>query len=311
MKKWILKAIVQKTISYFPFSHQFNFFFQKYITKGVYLSDEYFEDRLAHAANHLKGYTQLTGKSIPERTLELGTGWYPVVPFTLFLCGSSQIHSIDISKLTNKERLITTLLKFKEYFDDSEKKKHFVSIPFLPDRLQLFNQLTENATTLSEAEISECLNLKLSVTDATKTNYENNYFDLVHSNNTFEHVYPEVLKKILVEFNRITKKKSGVNSHFIDMSDHFAHFDKTITIYNFLKFSEGEWKWIDNSIQPLNRLRFADYISMYNELNIPVSFFENRPGDISEVKSLEIDSAFKKYSFEEIAISHSHIYSLN
>lgn len=311
MKKWILKAIVQKTISYFPLSHQFNFFFQKYITKGVYLSNEYFEDRLAHATNHLKGYKQLTGKTIPEKTLELGTGWYPVVPVTFYLCGATEIHSIDIFKLTNKERLITTLLKFKEYFSDPEKKKHFDSIPLLPDRLKSLNQLIEKAAVLSEHEIVRNINLMLSVTDATKTNYSDNYFDLVHSNNTFEHVYPQVLRKILLEFNRITQRYSGVNSHFIDMSDHFAHFDKSISIYNFLKFSESEWKWIDNSIQPLNRLRFADYVGMYKELNIPISFFENRPGNISEVNSLKIDSAFKKFTPEEIAISHSHIYSRN
>jgi len=122
MKKWILKAIVQKTISFLPFKHQINLLFQKYVTKGVYLSDEYFEDRLIHAANHLKAYKNLSGNLIPERTLELGTGWYPVVPFMLYLCGSKEIHSIDIASLTNKERLITTLRKFELYFNDPNKK---------------------------------------------------------------------------------------------------------------------------------------------------------------------------------------------
>ncbi len=89
MKKWILKAIVQKTISFLPFKHQINFLFQKYVTKGVYLSDEYFEDRLIHAANHLKGSKKLSGNTVPDKTLELGTGWYPVVPIVFYLCGSN------------------------------------------------------------------------------------------------------------------------------------------------------------------------------------------------------------------------------
>lgn len=311
MKKWILKAIVQKTISYFPFPHQFNFFFQKYVTKGVYLSEEYFEDRLIHATNHLKGFKNLTSTTTPERTLELGTGWYPVVPFTFYLCGVNEIHTIDISKLTSKERLITTLLKFKEYINSSEKKTFFEELPINPQRLQSFKNLIEVSSTLTEQQIADRLNLKLKIIDATKTDYQNDYFDLVHSNNTFEHVYPEILKKILMEFSRITKKRNGVNSHFIDMSDHFAHFDKSITIYNFLQFSESKWKWIDNSIQPLNRLRFPDYINLYKGLNLPISYFENRPGSLEEVNSIEIDSLFKKYSPIEIAISHPHIYSMN
>ncbi|MCC7233270.1 MAG: class I SAM-dependent methyltransferase, partial [Bacteroidia bacterium] len=280
-------------------------------TKGVFLSDQYFEDRLIHATHHLKGFRKLTGKNIPENTLELGTGWYPVVPVSLFLSGVSEVCSIDISKLTNKERLITTLMKFKEYLNDPEKKKLFSEIQINQERLLRLSELTGMASTLTEKEITDALHLRLEIINATNTGYPEHTFDLVHSNNTFEHIYPEVLKKILFEFNRITRKKTGVNSHFIDMSDHFAHFDTSISIYNFLKFSESQWKWIDNSIQPLNRLRFPDYIQMYRDLNIPVSYYENRPGDITQVRALKIDSSFKKYNPEELAISHSHIYSLS
>ena len=56
MSKWILKAIVQKGISFLPFSQKINYFFQKYVTRGVYLSDEYFEDRLIHCREHYKQF---------------------------------------------------------------------------------------------------------------------------------------------------------------------------------------------------------------------------------------------------------------
>jgi hypothetical protein len=309
MKKWVLKACFQKAISFFPFKHRINFLFQKYITKGVNLSDEYFEDRLLHASNHLKGYRELSNLQIPEKTLELGTGWYPVVPFMFFLCGSREIHSIDIARLSNKERLVTTINKLAAALNDREKKHLFKTFDIIPERLSIFNELAINAPSRSETEILKELRLHFSVTDARATNFQDDYFDLVHSNNTFEHVYPEILKNILHEFARVTKKKSGVMSHFIDMSDHFAHFDKSITIYNFLRFSEDQWKWIDNSIQPMNRLRLPDYIQMYKELNIPVSLLENRPGRIRELESVKIDKTFSKYTKEENAISHSYVFS--
>jgi hypothetical protein len=65
MKKWILKAIVQKTISYMPFSSSINYVFQKYVTKGVYLTDEYFYDRLGHAKAHIEAYNKHIGVSAP------------------------------------------------------------------------------------------------------------------------------------------------------------------------------------------------------------------------------------------------------
>jgi hypothetical protein len=309
IKKWALKAIVQKTISWLPFKHRINFLFQKYVTKGVYLTNEYFEDRILHAIHHLKGYQKLTGKEFPSKMLELGTGWYPVVPVTMFLCGSNEIHSIDIAELTNRNFLLTTLKKYTVYLSDPEKKHLFKDLPLQNERLKIFNEALANDETLSLSEIFSVLQLNCKVTDARKTNYPDGYFDLVTSNNTFEHIYPDVLKDILIEFKRITNPKDGVMSHFIDLSDHFAHFDKSITVYNFLKFSDSEWKWIDNSIQPMNRLRIPDYLKIYKELKIPVSEMLNREGIVEEMKSVGISDKYKKYSWEELAVSHSYFYS--
>ncbi len=196
------------------------------------------------------------------------------------------------------------------YLSSAEKKQLFKEIPINNERLSKFNMLIKNVESFTQSEIVNQLNLNLAITDARNTNYHSYYFDLVHSNNTFEHVYPNVLKQILTEFARVTRKNGGVMSHFIDMSDHFAHFDKSITIYNFLQFSQSQWKWIDNRIQPLNRLRMPDYLKMYRELNIPVSDVDNRPGNVGEVESIKIDESFKKYSNNDLAISHSYIFSL-
>jgi ubiquinone/menaquinone biosynthesis C-methylase UbiE len=146
--------------------------------------------------------------------------------------------------------------------------------------------------------------------DARKlVNVATHSIDLVHSNNTFEHVYPEILKDILREFARVTKKE-GLQSHFIDMSDHFAHFDKSITIYNFLKYSCKTWdKIIDNNVQPQNRWRFAQFINLYHHLDIPVSDSIVRKGDLEALKTVKIHSEWKQYSSEELAISHCYIFS--
>src|SRR5690606_17664077 len=112
MEKWKQKAIVQKVISYLPFSHNINYLFQKYVTKGVNLSDEYFYDRLGHARDHLLGFQKYSNSKAPSSCLEIGTGWYPIVPIGFFLAGADTIYSVDISFLTSKERLQTTLQKF-------------------------------------------------------------------------------------------------------------------------------------------------------------------------------------------------------
>jgi hypothetical protein len=249
----------------------------------------------------LNTYQKWTGKAFPETSLEIGTGWYPVVPVAFFLAGTEKIYSVDISFLTSKERVKTTLEKFVECFDIN-RLNDFVS--FKTERLQALKEILLHFEGVTLQEILHQLNIVYLVEDARKLSLPNDAVDLVNSNNTFEHIYPEILIPILEEFKRVVKKQHGVMSHAIDMSDHFAHFDKTISIYNFLRFTEKQWRWIDNNIQPQNRLRFADYQKIFSDLKIPISAQTFRPGNIAELAQTPMAKPFSDMRIEDVAISH-------
>ncbi len=108
---WKVKAVVQKAVSYMPYKKRINYMMQKYITKGVHLSDEYFLDRLTHASHHIQAFKKWTASEvdIPRTTFELGSGWYPVVPLSMYLCGAENISTIDIDMHTSKEKINTTI----------------------------------------------------------------------------------------------------------------------------------------------------------------------------------------------------------
>lgn len=306
MKKWILKAVVQKIISFLPFRSKINYFFQKYVTKGVYLNDEYFYDRLGHAKEHLKGYVS-NFKRIPNSCLELGTGWYPVVPISFFLSGVDRIYSIDISFLTSKEKIIQTLEAFKKA---EEQQLLSTYIHVREERWAVLIDILRNKDRLSLEEVLDKIQIVYLIEDARKISLPNDSVELVNSNNTFEHIYPPILIPIIQEFGRIVSKKEGVLSHFIDMSDHFAHFDKTINIYNFLRFSDRQWAFIDNEIQPQNRLRIDDYERIYEDLGIPINNQSFREGRIHELKAININEKFLDKPLEMVAISHCHFVSI-
>lgn len=306
MKKWILKAIVQKTISFLPFSHKINYFFQKNVTKGVFLTDEYFFDRLGHGEEHLKAYAK-HHQGLPTTALELGTGWYPVVPIVFFLCGVEKIYSLDISFLTSKERIQTTLLKFAE-----AKEKGKLSAwkdAFLPEKWEVLVNLIQSYETVSLEKMLEMMHITYLIEDARKLSLSDDSVDLINSNNTYEHIYPSILHPIMGEFQRVMKRTTGIQSHFIDMSDHFAHFDKSINIYHFLRFTEKQWAIIDNDIQPQSRLRMQDYLDMYRSWNIPIVDTSWRPGDLTQVKNTPLATPYKEMTLEQVAISHCHIVS--
>ena len=297
--KWVLKAVVQKTISFLPGGNKINFLFQKYITKGVFLTDEYFLDRLEHAKEHLDAFKNYAKIDL-QSTLELGTGWYPVVPISMFLSGAEKIITLDISELCNKERLSTTLEMFSKYIADN-KLENYISVR--ADRMEVLKKLIVEKDRLSFGEMLKQLKINYILKDARKLDLPSAAISLIHSNNTFEHVYTEVLKEILMEFKRLTAK-GGIMSHFVDMSDHFAHSDKSITIYNYLQFSERRWSRIDNSIQPQNRMRITHYRKIYRELHIPITKEELRPGSLKELSSVKVHQEFSTIPKEELAVSH-------
>jgi len=301
---WKIKAIVQKTISFLPDGYKINYFFQKYITKGVILSDEYFYDRLGHAERHAKFYLE-EKKRTPDTTLELGTGWYPVVPVAMFLLGADAIFSIDITPLTDKEKLITTLKKMVEAIGEEK-----INPVFLRDdsRIQTVKKLAKESESMDLKTILEKLNISFLNADARKLPFEDDYFDLIHSNNTLEHIYEDILTDILIEFKRV-QKQNGLQSHFIDMSDHFAHSDSSITIYNYLKFTESQWQKIDNSIQPQNRLRINQYRDLFAKTNLTIIKEELRHGNPEQLNNLKISMPFSSFKKSDVAVSHCHLLS--
>ncbi|TAL61370.1 MAG: class I SAM-dependent methyltransferase [Bacteroidetes bacterium] len=306
MRKWIFKAIIQKGISFLPFGHKLNFFFQKYVTRGVNLSDEYFEGRLIHAREHYK-YFRKHSSADKFSHFEIGTGWYPVVPIGMFLLGADSITTIDLVRFANEDRFRTTVQKYVEYFKN--RKLNSILPGILQGRLNVLLEEVESHSCNSLGSFLEKFRMEYHVADARKIPLNDNSFDLITSNNTFEHIYTDALEVILKEFRRLCKK-GGVMSHSIDLSDHFQHMDSSITIYNFLKYSETQWRWINNSIQPMNRMRIYEYRELYRRLSITVTEEINREINMEDYNKVKVNERFSFHPAEENAVSHTQLVSV-
>lgn len=306
MKKWILKAVIQKVISFMPASQSINYLFQKHVTKGVFLSQEYFEDKLIHTESHVKAFYSKKDSFENISTLELGTGWYPIVPICLFLHGAGKSYSADLNSLAKRENIVLALERIVEYHENG-KLKEFLN-RYDASKIDTLKNILSKIDQLSKQEILRMMNIELIVGDARQLPFQDDTFDLITSNNTFEHVYVGVLIDILKEFKRLSKPQ-GVMSHFIDMSDHFAHMDSSINIYNFLQFSEKQWNLIDNSVQPQNRLRIPQFRTIYKDLGISIDEEVNRPGSLDALSTISVSKEFEGMTKEEMAISHSLVIS--
>jgi ubiquinone/menaquinone biosynthesis C-methylase UbiE len=307
IQKWKIKALVQKTISILPFSEKLNYIFQKHVTGGIELTEEYWGYKITHARDHINFYKSYDKNGLNGKTaLELGTGWYPIVPVCLFLSNIDKVISIDIKSWMTKSFQIKAIAKVVDSRKTGKLESYLTEIN--EERWDILEGILKKNKNLTRDEINRIICLETVIKDARRTNLPDKSIDFICSNNTFEHIRQDILFDILKEFRRIIKD-DGIMSHFIDMSDHFSHYDTSITNYNFLKYSENVWKLIDNSIQPQNRLRFIDYKRMYEKLNIPVSMELITGSRSDQLRQIKISKQYKNYTEDELVISHGYIVS--
>jgi SAM-dependent methyltransferase len=228
--------------------------------------------------------------------LEIGTGWYPVVPLSLIAAGVERVYSVDIVWLCTREQLERTLdLFLQEPHLDAAVRARFATVRNQLNRQPLHQSL-------------EDLGIHYLIGDARRLDLPADSVDLIHSNNTFEHIPEPILEGILSEFERVLRP-GGVQTHFVDLTDHFAHFDRSITPYHFLQFSDRAWRWIDNGIQPMNRMRQSDYLRMYERVGIRPVEHTWEPGDLQALAQVRRSKRFAAYSAEDAAITHCRITS--
>jgi SAM-dependent methyltransferase len=182
------------------------------------------------------------------------------------------------------------------YYDGVAEKAVF------NERMNLIEKLKHRPEKLlTEANIA-CL----APADASNIELPDASVDYHISTTVLEHIPGHDIERILKEAKRILKE-DGVAIHFIDLSDHFQHQDKSITTINFLKYSEEEWANIaGNQFAYCNRMRASDYLVLFEGLGFDVCRHETQEDE----EALEImrngfmvDERFRGYSVDDLCVT--------
>ena len=257
MPSWLLKAGTQRLIGVLPNRHVWNEFLQTRITRSIQLPPDQFTAKLDACRTHLQHLSNLRGATPRDFTaVELGTGWHPVVPIGLFLCGASQVWTWDIAQHLRPERIRFVLNSFLQLEASGELERHLPNVQ--PERLDELHKVAADRSAIAPAQLLERLAILYRVGDATNSRLPSNSIDLVTSYGVLEYLPAEAVVPLFNEFLRIAEK-DAVLSHLIIFDDQYAYFDTHITPLNFLKFSDRTWRWLNSPIIPLNRLRVTDY----------------------------------------------------
>jgi hypothetical protein len=301
MVSWLTKALVQRGIGALPNPHYWNELFQHRVTHSLDLTQERFEASLSNCRNHL---AQLQRFGSPPTNgsfsaFELGTGWFPTVAIGFFLCGAREVWTWDIVPFLRRDRLKLTLRRFLELEPAHELRARFYGLPERLSRLREVVALCEQPEGLGPAELLERLGIHYRIGDASRSGLPPESVDLIVSDVVFEYLSPKELFEVLREFRRIAAP-NAVTSHTISLDDQYAAHDSRITRFNFLRFSDRAWRWLNNPIIPLNRLRVSDYRRAFSESGFEVVDETSQRGDPAELARTPLATRFRGYSIEDL-----------
>lgn len=299
----MIKAAMQHVIGWLPRSYWWNGLFQKYVTKGYYPSRESFEQKLVCCRKHLDHYLKFSpAPRSGFKALELGTGSWPIVPLGLYLCGASEIWTYDVAPVLRRDTLKRTLELFSEFKQDGSLEKILGMVE--QERILRLEELLMQVETEAPADLLRRLNVRVLIGDARTTTLPDDSIDFIFSTVVLEMIGEETLRNLLVEFKRVASP-DAVMSHYVGLADQYASFDKSITPYNFLKYSDGWWNLLNNPIIPHSRLRIADYRKLLEQTGWNITEERNTSGPPDDLKKIRLAPRFRKYAVEDLLVLSS------
>jgi SAM-dependent methyltransferase len=301
---WKVKASVQRVCATLPggvpLYEQIQRTFGKLRTTDV-------AKKLAFQRNLCTLMTQHGFRPRGATVVEVGTGWLPLDPIGFWMCGAARVVTIDVRRHLDPLLLARALEWMSERPEEMVALwKHLVPEAELRERHATLSRLRENP----EAFLRESAIEYRAPSDAARTDLPDASVDAHFSYNVFEHVPPEAIVRILAEGRRVLKP-GGVSVHYVDPSDHFAHFDRSITRINFLRFGAREWDRIaGNPFAYHNRLRDHDYRALFERAGLKPVFcrFDVEPRSLAALKDgFPIDAEWRGREPDQLA-RHNLVY---
>jgi hypothetical protein len=304
MGSWILKTALQRAISGLPRSHWWNGLLQRYVTGGLRIQPYgEFQEKLRACRRHFEYYRAFSRQPREDfNAVEIGTGWFPVIPIGLYLCGAREIWTYDIVRLLAKDTFSKVIEYFCLFAQTGEISKILSAVR--PSAVSTLMELAPLAAKASPVDFLERLNIHALVKDVRNSGLADGSVNMVFSNGVFELLEPTMVSEILAEIRRLSSSDS-VMSHYICIADQFANFDKSITRFNNLQYSAGAWRWLKSPLVPQSRLRISDYRRAYVDAGFEIVAEEDLNGAESDLASIKLAPEFLHYDLKDLLVLYS------
>lgn len=291
--QWLLKSGTQRIISHLPQSERINHLFQRHVGRRVPMSEEQVLKRVDWARRHLSSLPRsaIDGGLAGVHAYEFGAGWDLTIALCYWSVGIERQTVVDIEPHARIDLINHAISKLSRFGRE------------LPELLGLPVRALPGDRITSIEQLDERFGIRyLAPVDARATRLPSDSYSFITSSDTLEHVPRDDLVPILRECARIMSP-GGVMSHLIDMMDHYRYVDSHITIYNFLKYSEKQWRWLNSPIEYQSRLRLPHYRSAAESAGLTIVEEEVRwpsAANLNDLTNMRVAEPFRDMDVREL-----------
>ena len=293
--RWLAKAALQRGLGLLPQGERLNYVFQRRVLRSLPAGDAALRRKFSRALQHLDVYRE-HGPDVPpgQATFyEFGAGWDLAVPLAYALLGVGRQVLVDIRPSARLELVNDSLASFERLRPELEAE---AGSELRPPGGPL-GSLGELEARFGIRYLAPC--------DARGTELPEGSVEFASSTDTCEHIPYEDLAAIFRETRRLLRP-GGTFSCRIDLQDHYAYFDRSLSRYHFLRFSDRAWSLVNSPLHFQNRLRAPDYLLLVNEAGLDLVV--ERPSGpseegIAELRSLPLAPRFRGYTLDELGVT--------
>jgi SAM-dependent methyltransferase len=293
--RWLAKAALQRGLGAVPQGEQLNYVFQRRVLRSLPAGDAALRQKFSRAVQHLGAFEEHgPGVAREDATFyEFGAGWDLAIPVAYALLGIGRQVLVDIRPSARVELVNDTLASFERLRPELEQQAECELRP--PGGA--IDDLEDLEARFGIRYLAPC--------DARDTGLPEGSVDFVSSTDTCEHIAGDELAQIFRECHRLLRPR-GAFSCRIDLQDHYAYFDQSLSRYNFLRFSDRTWSVVNSPLHHQNRLRSPEYLELVRDAGFELVV--ERPSGPSddgrmELRSLPLAERFRGYSEDELGVT--------
>ena len=293
--RWVAKAALQRGLGVLPQGERLNYVFQRRVLRSLPAGDAALRRKFSRALQHLGVYRESGPEAPPEEATfyEFGAGWDLAIPLAYALLGVGRQVLVDIRPSARLELVNDSLASFERLRPELEAEAGAELRP-LGGPLSSIHELEPR---FGIRYLAPC--------DARSTGLPDGSIDFATSTDTCEHIPADDLAAIFRETRRLLRP-GGAFSCRIDLQDHYAYFDRSLSRYNFLRFSDGAWQVVNGPLHFQNRLRSPDYLRLVREAGFELlSETPSGPSEEgrAELRSLPLAERFRGYDEDALGVT--------